>query len=52
MLSQMFLIHVSFYLAEVLRSNGFCLANTETILFDLTPPTHPVTRADDPSGRR
>ncbi|XP_070829709.1 PX domain-containing protein 1-like isoform X2 [Chaetodon trifascialis] len=37
---------------EILRSNGFCLANTETILFDQTPPTHPVTQSDDSSGRR
>ncbi|XP_041805926.1 uncharacterized protein LOC121615610 [Chelmon rostratus] len=39
-------------LSEIMRSNGFCLANTETILFDLTPPTHPVTQSDDCSGRR
>ncbi|XP_076600570.1 uncharacterized protein LOC143328936 isoform X2 [Chaetodon auriga] len=37
---------------EIMRSNGFCLANTETILFDQTPPTHPVTQSDDSSGRR
>lgn len=40
------------YFVEVLKSNGFCLANTETILFDLTPPIHQSTRSDEPSGRR
>ncbi|XP_030016293.1 uncharacterized protein LOC115437216 isoform X2 [Sphaeramia orbicularis] len=38
--------------SEVLRSNGFCLANTETILFDLTPPTQEISQSDDATGRR
>lgn len=25
-------------LLEIMRSNGFCLANTETIVFDQSPP--------------
>ncbi|GLD73140.1 PX domain-containing protein 1-like protein [Lates japonicus] len=39
-------------LSEIMRSNGFCLANTETILFDLTPPTQGVTQSDHSTGRR
>lgn len=41
-----------FYFVEVLKSNGFCLANTETILFDLTPPIHLSIHSDELSGRR
>lgn len=29
---------VSLYSSEIMRSNGFCLANTETIVFDDGPP--------------
>lgn len=32
------LIRVSLYFSEIMRSNGFCLANTETIVFDDSPP--------------
>ncbi|XP_040911429.1 PX domain-containing protein 1-like [Toxotes jaculatrix] len=39
-------------LSEIMRSNGFCLANTETILFDLTPPTQDITQSDDSTSRR
>ncbi|XP_074543971.1 PX domain containing 1a isoform X2 [Halichoeres trimaculatus] len=39
-------------LSDIWRSNGFCLANTETILFDLTPPTNHVTKSDDSTDRR
>ncbi|XP_041658991.1 nestin-like isoform X2 [Cheilinus undulatus] len=39
-------------LSEVSWCNGFCLANTETILFDLTPPTPPVTQSEDSASRR
>lgn len=45
-------IQFCLYFVEVLKSNGFCLANTETILFDLTPSIHQFTRSDEPSGRR
>lgn len=30
--------HCSLYLVEIMRSNGFCLANTETIVFDHSIP--------------
>lgn len=42
----------SLALSDIWRSNGFCLANTETILFDLTPPTTCVTKSEDSTARR
>ncbi|XP_034534440.1 PX domain-containing protein 1-like [Notolabrus celidotus] len=39
-------------LSEISRSNGFCLANTETILFDPTPPTNCVNQSEDSTVRR
>ncbi|XP_028327823.1 PX domain-containing protein 1-like isoform X2 [Gouania willdenowi] len=39
-------------LSDVLMANGFCLANTESILFDLTPPTQNPTEPTDSTSRR
>ncbi|CAJ1073209.1 nestin-like isoform X2 [Xyrichtys novacula] len=39
-------------LSEIWRSNGFCLANTETILIDPTPPINCVVQSEDVTDRR
>uniref|UniRef100_A0A3B5B9K4 protein disulfide-isomerase n=1 Tax=Stegastes partitus TaxID=144197 RepID=A0A3B5B9K4_9TELE len=47
------LLRLCVFCPDVMTSNGFCLANSETILFDLTPPTQEVpTQSDDSTGRR